>query len=145
VSLVKNLGLDGLDIDWEYPKDSNEAQNLVLLLKECRSALDAYGASLPTPHYFELTIACPAGPQNYEKMDLKGMDRYLSFFNLMAYDFAGSMSVPLFLEETNSAGNICICTQLTCNRLGCHLRAPSESLLFEEQPCQYAVQHRESC
>jgi chitinase len=87
---VKNLGLDGLDIDWEYPKDSTEAQNLVLLLKECRSALDAYGNSLPSPHHFELTIACPAGPEKYEKMYLKGMDRYLSFFNLMSYDFAGS-------------------------------------------------------
>ena len=90
VSLVKNLGLDGLDIDWEYPKDKVEAQNLVHLLKECREALDAYSRSLPNPYHFELTIACPAGAQNYEKMDLKGMDNYLDFFNLMAYDFAGS-------------------------------------------------------
>ncbi|KAI9731438.1 MAG: hypothetical protein M1818_007828 [Claussenomyces sp. TS43310] len=90
VSLVKNLGFDGLDIDWEYPKDTTEAANLVLLLQECRAALDAYGASLPTPHHFELSVACPAGRQNYEKMDLPGMDRYLDFWNLMAYDFAGS-------------------------------------------------------
>jgi chitinase len=90
LSLVKNLGLDGIDIDWEYPKDSSQAHNLVLLLKECREALDAYGNSLTQPHHFELTIACPAGPQNYQKMDLRGMDQYLDFFNLMAYDFAGS-------------------------------------------------------
>lgn len=90
VSILKNLGLDGLDIDWEYPKDKAEAHDLVLLLKECRQALDAYGQSLPHHHHFELTIACPAGPEKYEKMDLKGMDRYLDFFNLMAYDFSGS-------------------------------------------------------
>lgn len=27
----------GLDVDWEYPKDESEAQNLVDLLKETRA------------------------------------------------------------------------------------------------------------
>ena len=37
-----------------------------------------------------LTIACPAGPQNYNKMKLAAMGPYLDFFNLMGYDYAGS-------------------------------------------------------
>lgn len=90
VGILKDVGLDGLDVDWEYPQNEAEAQHYVLLLKACREALDAYSASLPSRPHFELTIASPCGTQNYHRMHLREMDRYLDFWNLMAYDFAGS-------------------------------------------------------
>lgn len=37
-----------------------------------------------------LTIASPAGSQNYNKLKLAEMAPYLDFFNLMAYDYSGS-------------------------------------------------------
>lgn len=52
--------------------------------------MDEYSSTLPHKHHFEITVACPAGPQNYNNMDIKEMDRYLDFWNLMSYDYAGS-------------------------------------------------------
>lgn len=90
VDLLKNLGLDGIDIDWEYPQSPAEGAHLVLLLQEVRAALDAHARCAPGGPRFELTVASPAGQQNLNNMDLRGMDAHLDFWNLMAYDFAGS-------------------------------------------------------
>jgi chitinase len=90
VGLLENLGFDGLDIDWEYPKSATEAQNFEALLRETRQALDLAALKRSGNMHFELSVACPAGPQNYELLRLFEMDRYLDFWNLMAYDYAGS-------------------------------------------------------
>ncbi|KAI5304837.1 hypothetical protein KEM56_005846 [Ascosphaera pollenicola] len=87
--LILDLGMDGIDVDWEYPQSDQEAANFVLLLQKCRQTLDQAAGS---DRKFYLTIACPAGPSNYEKLHLKEMTPYLDFYNLMAYDYAGSWS-----------------------------------------------------
>ncbi|KAJ5541517.1 hypothetical protein N7494_006593 [Penicillium frequentans] len=85
--LVLDLGFDGIDIDWEYPQNDDQARNMVELLQVCREHLDQAAGS---DRKFYLTIACPAGPTNFNRLHLSEMNQFLDFFNLMAYDYAGS-------------------------------------------------------
>lgn len=91
VKLLKDLGLDGLDVDWEYPKSDGEAADFVKLLQATREELERYSATLSTtrPHFL-LTIASPASESNSRWLKLREMDQYLDFWNMMAYDFTGS-------------------------------------------------------
>ncbi|TIC71057.1 isomerising glucosamine-fructose-6-phosphate aminotransferase [Wallemia mellicola] len=90
VKILNDYGLDGLDIDYEYPQNSNQAWGYVELLRELRIALDHSGAQNRVQNPYELTIAAPCGASTYEQLYVREMDPYLTFWNLMAYDFAGS-------------------------------------------------------
>ena len=92
LSLVEEYSLDGLDIDWEYPvtggkatdhKRKSDKENLVLLLKQLRSDLDA----LPHPQHPLLTIATTGYRNHLNDLSLKEIAAAVDWSNLMGYDF----------------------------------------------------------
>ncbi|KAG2368116.1 glycoside hydrolase [Suillus spraguei] len=90
VRLLEDYGLDGLDVDYEYPSNEHQARGYAALLRELRAGLDHHAQMKGIYHRFLLTIAAPCGPDNYQKLHVREMDQYLDFWNMMAYDFSGS-------------------------------------------------------
>lgn len=82
--VVGEFGLDGIDIDWEYPTNPgpgiscspDDTQNFTLLMRDIRAAI---GDSKL------LTLATAA---NGKYIDFRGIDPYVNFVNIMAYDMA---------------------------------------------------------
>ena len=81
---VADFGLDGIDIDWEYPTSDmagisaspDDTENFTLLLRDLREALG--------PDKF-LTIATSATARY---IDYNAIVGYLDFVNVMAYDMS---------------------------------------------------------
>ncbi|KAL9937501.1 hypothetical protein V8E36_003910 [Tilletia maclaganii] len=90
LQLLEDYGLDGFDVDWEYPKTKEQAAEYVALLAELRQALDAAEKERSQPTKFWLTIAAPCGSSNIEVLDISGMEKHLDAIMLMAYDYSGS-------------------------------------------------------
>ncbi|PCD21238.1 hypothetical protein FGRA07_11734 [Fusarium graminearum] len=104
VTLMKDWGFDGIDIDWEYPASNEEASNMVLLLEAVRAELDAYSSEHAPDYHFQLTIAAPAGSDHYSRLHLADLGSRVDYINLMAYDYAGSWS-PVTGHNANLYAN----------------------------------------
>jgi chitinase len=96
VRLVREHGLDGIDIDWEYPTlpgpgishRPEDRENFSLMLEEVRAHLDALDRE--RGGHTLLTIAAADG-EAARGLDLPRIVRVLDWINLMTYDFYGSL------------------------------------------------------
>ncbi|CAE6438946.1 unnamed protein product [Rhizoctonia solani] len=92
IALMEDNGLDGIDIDYEYPETREQASGFVSLLSEMREALDAHAKKKGESNPYQLSAAVPAGAANYQNLLASQMNQYLTMWNLMAYDYAGAWS-----------------------------------------------------
>lgn len=82
---INKYKLDGVDIDWEYPTQgggiSSDKGNFINLLRELRAKLGTAKV---------ITAAVGAGNGFIgNSYDVKGMNQYLTFINLMTYEYHG--------------------------------------------------------
>ena len=102
VRVVEEFGLDGIDIDWEYPTSSaadissspKDTDNFTKLMKDLRKALGQEKL---------LTLASAASA---EYIDFKAIEPYMDFVNIMAYDMANAPKHHSALYESENSGSI---------------------------------------
>jgi chitinase len=92
--LVRWYGIDGIDIDWEYPGyisnggSSRDRRNFTLLLRAIRQELDAL--ALETGKPLILTSAFGVSPERMADIEWEAVTPLLDHVHLMTYDFYGS-------------------------------------------------------
>lgn len=89
VQFVEDLGFDGIDVDYEYVEDHNQAAQMVDLLKRLRKGLDQLAHEINATSPFQISYASPANQTKTAQLDLTSMTQYLDFYTVMAVDYKG--------------------------------------------------------
>ena len=82
--VVEVFGLDGIDMDWEYPTSDDagissspgDKHNFTLLMRDIRAAIG------------EEKLLTFASAANADYVDFRAVDDYVDFVNIMTYDMA---------------------------------------------------------
>ncbi len=99
--IVRKYGIDGIDVDWEYPGSDlagissslEDKYNFTLLMRDLRAALGKGKL---------LTIASAC---NAEYIDFKSVIQYLDYVNVMSYDMGTQNTHHAALYRSGYAGN----------------------------------------
>ena len=89
VDYLRAYGLDGIDIDWEYPAATDrggkpsDTDRYVELVADLREAFDREGTN------WEISVAIPSSYWYLRGYNLKAMQKFIDYFNLMSYDIFG--------------------------------------------------------
>jgi hypothetical protein len=91
VTFVNNYGLDGVDIDWEFPNDSADAANFAILMADLDTAMHSRGKLL--------TAAVAAGDW-FGRRVKNSVFNNVDFLTIMAYD--GEITTPAYSHAVSA-------------------------------------------
>lgn len=100
--IVKEYGMDGIDLDWEYPTSASagisaspdDTDNFTLLMKELREVLGS-------DKLLTLASVCSA-----KYIDLLAILPYIDFVNVMSYDMGYAPKHSAALYRSDADGNV---------------------------------------
>ncbi|MEI3606158.1 glycoside hydrolase family 18 protein [Pseudogracilibacillus sp. SE30717A] len=119
VAYIREFGMDGVDLDWEYPveggmwnnhRDPSDKENHTLLLKEIRQALD--NAEAEDGKEYLLTIASSVSFSYPTNNELDKIAEIVDYINIMTYDFNGTWApmsahnAPLYEDPQAVEANV---------------------------------------
>lgn len=79
LKVLEENGLDGIDMDWEYPTSSDKT-NFTLLMQEIYTTLKKANKN------YIVSIAIPAGTWLDSRYELSKLNNCIDYFNVMSYD-----------------------------------------------------------
>ena len=99
VELLRELSLDGVDLDWEYPGQgiagikyrAEDKHNFTALLKTLREELETADRKRGGPGRYLLTIAA-ADREYFDHTEMDKLHGFLDWINVMSYDFFNSLT-----------------------------------------------------
>lgn len=106
VDFCEKYGYDGIDLDWEFPANPKERDDLTTLVYELRDALDAMDRPML------LTMAISSGTWSGDHNDYAKITEKIDFYNDMTYDFYGTWTdraghnAPLYASQESVHASI---------------------------------------
>jgi len=96
IDVARTFGFDGIDFDWEFPKNTKEMNDLGELLFQWRKAISEEGASTGRPPllltaavYFAVNFSIFGEPRMYP---VNSINENLDWVNVMSYELHGARS-----------------------------------------------------